>query len=383
MSLMPNLRPLPEADRRECLGKFLALINCDPNLAHLRSLLRTGPERQVALFAALERDVVKGSPAACPPAPDDQADILLCDILEAIDRDPEIKRHGAYYGVYRHLANLQAFGLWRKKEPLSHPTALELFTTTFATLTAGATSALPAFTPINSPLPQVSGPNGEKIDALAAPDAAMLDSPEAPQVTSSTLVVTESSEEPGSSEGSITIGIIHQQADSCGEKSITAAEPTGSGVFGGGKISILECSFPPKTPDPFHSPDAAGGQCEADSAEPHRVPIRPIRRGRPAVLDDLAKGKLLGLMSYGLSFRQAAAQLGIHHVTILNTMKRDEEFAQQVAEARLDAISQPLLTVIAASRKNWRAAAWLAKFLDGRRTSAYEATPEERELARK
>jgi hypothetical protein len=87
-------------------------------------------------------------------------------------------------------------------------------------------------------------------------------------------------------------------------------------------------------------------------------------------------------MSYGLSFRQAAAQLGVHHVTILNLLKRDEPFAQQVAEARLDAISQPLLTVVQASRTNWRAAAWLAKFLNDRRASRYETMPEEHELSR-
>jgi len=63
-------------------------------------------------------------------------------------------------------------------------------------------------------------------------------------------------------------------------------------------------------------------------------------------------------------------------------MKRDEEFAQQVSEARLDAISQPLLTVVQASRTSWRAAAWLARFLEDRRVRMYETTPEEHELAR-
>ena len=111
--------------------------------------------------------------------------------------------------------------------------------------------------------------------------------------------------------------------------------------------------------------------------------IRQVRRGRPPVLDDLAKGRLLGLMSHGLSFRQAAAQLGVHHQTLLNALKRDESFAQQVAEARLDAISQPLLVVVEAARKNWRAAAWLAKFLNDRRVSSYERTPEEDELERR
>jgi len=119
------------------------------------------------------------------------------------------------------------------------------------------------------------------------------------------------------------------------------------------------------------------------SPSPASLPPRPVRRGRPPALDDLAKGRLLGLLSYGLSFRQAAAQLGVHHQTLLNVMKRDEQFAQQVAEARLDAISQPLLTVVHASRTSWRAAAWLARFLEERRVRSYETTPEEYELARK
>jgi hypothetical protein len=63
-------------------------------------------------------------------------------------------------------------------------------------------------------------------------------------------------------------------------------------------------------------------------------------------------------------------------------MKRDEQFAQQVSEARLDAISQPLMTVVQASRTSWRAAAWLARFLDDRRLRSYESTPEEHELSR-
>ena len=111
-------------------------------------------------------------------------------------------------------------------------------------------------------------------------------------------------------------------------------------------------------------------------------PVRTVRRGQPRKRDDFAKGRLLGLMSQGLSFRQAAARLGVHHQTLLNTLKRDEEFAQQVSEARLDAISQPLLTVVKASRTNWRAAAWLARFLEDRRVRNLETTPEERELER-
>jgi predicted DNA-binding protein (UPF0251 family) len=129
-----------------------------------------------------------------------------------------------------------------------------------------------------------------------------------------------------------------------------------------------------------HGAAQPGEEFDDVPRDPRSIPARPLRRGQPPKLDDLAKGRLLGLMSYGLSFRQAAAQLGVHHQTLLNLLKRDEAFAQQVGEARLDAISQPLLTVVQASRTNWRAAAWLAKFLDERRARTYETTPEEREL---
>jgi hypothetical protein len=126
-----------------------------------------------------------------------------------------------------------------------------------------------------------------------------------------------------------------------------------------------------------HGAEQPGEQFDAT-----QIPARLVRRGRPLALDEQSQGRLLGLMAFGLSFRQAAAQLGVHHQTILNTMKRDAEFAQQVAESRLDAISQPLLTVVRASRTNWRAAAWLARFLEERRVHSYENTPEEREIER-
>jgi hypothetical protein len=130
-----------------------------------------------------------------------------------------------------------------------------------------------------------------------------------------------------------------------------------------------------------HASAHPGEQSAEDIPTVEAIPARPLRRGRPPLLDDFAKGRLLGLIAYGLSFRQAAAQLGIHHVTILNLLKRDEPFAQQVAEARLDAMSQPLLTIVRASRTNWRAAAWLAKFLQDRQSRTQESTPEERTLA--
>src|SRR5207244_3426574 len=114
-------------------------------------------------FAAMEREVLLGRPAACPPSHDDPGDLLLCDILDCVDRDPQLKNRGAAYGPDQRLANLQAFGLWRGSEPLNRPTALELFTTAFSSLTADAASDLPSSGANYSPVPQVSGSGGELI----------------------------------------------------------------------------------------------------------------------------------------------------------------------------------------------------------------------------
>src|SRR5262245_46346623 len=113
MSTCPRVRKLPAAERRAMLDEFLTVLDRHPNLIDFRTTLRTGPERQLALLAAIERCVVLGSPAVCPPNPDDAGDMLLCDILDVINRDPELKSHGAVYGADQHLVNLQALGVWR------------------------------------------------------------------------------------------------------------------------------------------------------------------------------------------------------------------------------------------------------------------------------
>jgi hypothetical protein len=340
MPRKPSVRKLPEPERREMLGQFLAVLDQSPDLAYFRAVVRTGPERQLALLAAFERSVVVGSPAASPPNPDDECDVLLCDVLDMIDRDPELKRHGSAYGPDRHLVNLQALGLWRGPAPASQPTASELFATSFSHLTTEAASSLPSSETNNSPAPQDFSPSGELFGPSLSAVAPESESPPLPQVVDATQVTAS------------------------GQASFTPPAASDSrGVI-------------------RHPTEKSGEQFEDLPADPRLIPARPVRRGRPVALDDTAKGRLLGLMSYGLSFRQAAAQLGVHHQTLLNTLKRDEEFTQQVSEARLDAISQPLLTVVQASRTSWRAAAWLAKFLDERRTRIYETTPEEREVER-
>jgi hypothetical protein len=374
--------PLPEPDRRQSLDQFLRVLDQHPNLAHFRTIVTTGPERQLALFAALERSLLVGSPAVSPPSPSDEADLLLCDILDCIDRHPVLSRIGCAYGPLRHLANLQAFGVWNGKGPLTQPSARELFATTVSQLTPDPVNTLPSSGPNSSPAPQDSAPGGEQFDAKTTATAHESKSSLSSQTVDSVVVVSIAPHEDVTVQAPDSGGISRQATHTPGEQIPPSKSPPlplsdgpGSGV-GCASSTFGEQTSPQSTPDPL-----ACFSLHAGSAE-RPIPHRPLRRGRPCKLDDLAKGRLLGLMSFGLSFRQAAAQLGVHHQTLLNAMKRDEQFAQQVSEARLDAISQPLLTVVQASRTSWRAAAWLAKFLEDRRVRSYESTPEEHELAR-
>jgi hypothetical protein len=77
-----------------------------------------------------------------------------------------------------------------------------------------------------------------------------------------------------------------------------------------------------------------------------------------------------------MSRRQAGAYLDIDPTTITHAAKRDPEFAQNLKRAEELGSVQPLMTLMAASRRNWRAAAWLVKH---RKEVPKTLTPEEQE----
>ncbi len=108
--------------------------------------------------------------------------------------------------------------------------------------------------------------------------------------------------------------------------------------------------------------------------------IRKAKRGRPVQFDDHAKGKLVALLALGLSMRQAASVLGVSHTTIQNTLKADPALAEEITAARFQAQVQPLACIVRESRRSWKAATWLLKYLDGK-IASHEETPDER-LAR-
>jgi len=152
----------------------------------------------------------------------------------------------------------------------------------------------------------------------------------------------------------------------------------------GEKIDLSTALLPEELATHPSASEEVGGPAVNESplqeaAEIEGIAPRPVRRGRPLAIGEFQKGKLVGLMTHGLTFRQAAAMLGVDHKTLLNTMKRDPELAVEVADARLAAIARPLMKVIQESQQSWRAATWLIKYLDERLARVQEETPEERD----
>jgi hypothetical protein len=110
--------------------------------------------------------------------------------------------------------------------------------------------------------------------------------------------------------------------------------------------------------------------------------VRQAKRGRPAAFDERAKGQLIALLALGLSLRQAASLLGVHHSTISSTLKADPALAEEITAARFRAQVQPLACVVRESRRSWKAATWLLKYLD-EKIVKNEETLEERKARQK
>jgi hypothetical protein len=87
--------------------------------------------------------------------------------------------------------------------------------------------------------------------------------------------------------------------------------------------------------------------------------------GRPPVLDESKKSRILALLRSGCSRARAAAVVNCHPQTTANTAKRDPRFAEQLAEADGAAVLLHLRNVnkAAADVKYWRASAWMLERL--------------------
>jgi hypothetical protein len=76
--------------------------------------------------------------------------------------------------------------------------------------------------------------------------------------------------------------------------------------------------------------------------------------------------RFLTLAECGCSLREAAANIGRNHTTLLKRMKSDRQFGRAFRAAREQARNSPLMQIREASQKSWRAAAWLLNYYDAR-----------------
>ncbi|MBC7852483.1 MAG: hypothetical protein IAF94_03520 [Pirellulaceae bacterium] len=79
------------------------------------------------------------------------------------------------------------------------------------------------------------------------------------------------------------------------------------------------------------------------------------RRGMKVLTEKMIEDFCL-LLSLGLSRRQVAPRLDIDHSTISHAAGKDEDLAALLRRAEEMAASEPMLCLIAANRKSWRAA---------------------------
>ncbi|MCE9527352.1 MAG: hypothetical protein K8R36_15000 [Planctomycetales bacterium] len=135
----------------------------------------------------------------------------------------------------------------------------------------------------------------------------------------------------------------------------------------------------------FSGPPASGSlplPARAEESEPREevlfeIPPAPWSRGgRPSVLTPEVREQVFKLLAVGMSRRQAGAYLDIDPTTITHAAKRDPEFARNLKRAEELGSARPLMTLMAVSRRNWRAAAWLVKH---RKEVPETLTPEEQE----
>jgi hypothetical protein len=87
--------------------------------------------------------------------------------------------------------------------------------------------------------------------------------------------------------------------------------------------------------------------------------------GRPPVLDQTKKSQILALLKSGCGRAVAAAAVNCHPQTIGNQVKRDAEFAAQLAAAEHQAglVHLANLNNAGTEAKYWRASAWMVERL--------------------
>jgi hypothetical protein len=95
----------------------------------------------------------------------------------------------------------------------------------------------------------------------------------------------------------------------------------------------------------------------------------PKKRGRPVIFDEPNRRQFCALLRLGCTITKAANLIGLSRRAIFYAANRDPDLAERIQRARLECQGNALRNIRMASRKNWRAAAWLLD-RDRRRSSA-------------
>jgi IS30 family transposase len=91
------------------------------------------------------------------------------------------------------------------------------------------------------------------------------------------------------------------------------------------------------------------------------------RPGRPRLLDEIKQHEVCALVTMGCSLNHAARYVGCVPSTIRREARRNPKFNEQLRRASFSAAVTPLQAVREASKKYWRAAAWLLERIDPER----------------
>ncbi len=105
------------------------------------------------------------------------------------------------------------------------------------------------------------------------------------------------------------------------------------------------------------------------------LPNNPIRNrpvGRPPALDVTKREVGVALVSVGCTRTQAAKYLEVSPQTVLNTARRDPEFARRLNRAEADLQRKHLRNVRSACGRSWRASVWALQQLAPERFAAID-----------
>ena len=140
--------------------------------------------------------------------------------------------------------------------------------------------------------------------------------------------------------------------EASGEREAASASPQGKMSWGEAAAELFE--------------SAAPAEEEASTVEVVKPEKPRVNSKRNSPLTESEEDRFLLCLNYGFSLRQAAAAVGCSHSTMVKRAKRDAAFAHKIAQAKASARLDPLWEITIASRKSWRAAAWLLTYLERR-----------------